>query len=160
MHIKKLKPDQFRNIIFGAEDSLVTTVGVLFGISTTIQDRPTFLTTAVVVIAVAALSMGAGAFLSETSEKELKKGKSQTQPIVDAISMLFSYVLAGFIPLTPYLILGPSGGRIVSVLVTLVALFVLGYLPGKKIKSGLRMAVIAGIAILVGYLIGSFMPLE
>lgn len=160
MNIKKIKPDQFRNIIFGIEDSLVSTVGVLFGISTAITDKKAFITAGLVVIGVAGLSMGAGAFLSETSTKELKGNKGPEKPLLDSISMLFSYLFAGFIPLLPYLIMSPSEGRVASVVVSVVALFVLGYIPGKNIKSGLRMAVIAGFAILVGYLIGNFVPLE
>ena len=33
MKLKKINQDYFRNMIFGAEDGLVSTVGILFGIS-------------------------------------------------------------------------------------------------------------------------------
>lgn len=160
MNLKKLHPDQFRNLMFGAEDSLVSTVGVLFGVSTALHSRPTILLTGLVVIAVEALSMGAGAYLSEISTQELTKKKASLKPIGDGIIMFFSYLITGFIPLLPYLFFDIETGRIVSVSLTVVALFVLGFIPGKKVKAGLRMVVIAGIAIFVGYLIGRFVPLE
>ena len=60
----------FRNFIFGVEDSLVSTVGLLSGIA--IADVPghTIFLTGVVLIFVEAFSMAAGTFLSEYSAEE------------------------------------------------------------------------------------------
>lgn len=159
MNIKKIKPDQYRNIIFGIEDSLVSTVGVLFGISTASMDSRAIITAGLVVIVVEALSMGAGAFLSETSTAELNGKTNKSQAITDGVLMYFSYFFAGFIPLFPYLIFNTETGRFFSVGISLVTLFVLGYVPRKDVRSGFRMAVVAGIAILFGYLVGHFAPL-
>ena len=157
MRLKKINQDYFRNIIFGAEDSLVSTVGILFGISTAIQDKTTIIVTGIIMIVVAGLSMGVGAFLTETSTHKLKGVRQHTDiPWVDGLLMLISYFLAGLIPLVPYLIFDVSVGRYVSIVGALIALFLLGLVPTKKLKDGFRMVSIAGIAILAGFLVGNF----
>ena len=159
MKTRKIHTDYFRSLIFGAEDSLVSTVGVLFGVSTALADKSTIILTGFVVIAVEALSMGAGAFLTEESAHELDdKRHHRDKPWIGGLIMFFSYFLTGFIPLAPYFFLDLYTAKVVSVTVTFVALFIVGYLPTKSSKSGFRMAVVAGLAIAVGYLIGKWAP--
>ncbi|KKS14240.1 MAG: hypothetical protein UU72_C0051G0009 [candidate division WWE3 bacterium GW2011_GWB1_41_6] len=56
---KVFTPEYFRNLLFGAEDSLVSTVGVLFGVaSSSAYTQQQILVTGLIVIAVEALSMG------------------------------------------------------------------------------------------------------
>jgi len=157
MKLKNIDRDYFRNAVFGAEDSLVSTVGILFGISTAIQNKTTILVTGLVLIAVSGLSMGAGAFLSETSAHKLKKGrKHKDVPLISGLIMLLSFFIAGLVPLTPYLLFEVTTGRYVSIGAALVSLFFLGMVPTKSIKDGIRMVTIAGLAILVGFLVGSY----
>lgn len=157
MKTKELLKDKnfFRNLVFGAEDSLVSTVGVLFGVATTTPDKAVILATGFIVVTVEALSMGAGSFLSETSSEELD-GNNDTilSPTADAIVMFFSYFLAGFIPLAPYAFFEASIARYVSMVVGIIGLFALGYIPTRKLNSGLRMATIGGMAVMVGFIIG------
>lgn len=150
-----MKKNYLKNIIFGAEDSLVSTVGVMFGVASASNNAETILFTGLVVIAVEALSMGAGAYLSENSAKEVHKN-SEDEPLKDGFIMFFSYFFAGFIPLLPYLLLPLGMAKLVSIIVTMITLFVIGYIPTKKFGEGVRMAVVAGLAVLVGFLIGSF----
>ena len=148
----KLKPTYFRNIIFGAEDSLVSTVGVLFGVATANPSKSLILLTGLLVISVEALSMGVGAYLSETSENELKHKYSNT-PMFSGAFMFISYFLAGFIPLAPYLLVNVYYARFMSVVLSLLALFVLGFIPQSSIKAAVRMVAIAGAAICLGFII-------
>ena len=149
----KMTVDEVRNLIFGAEDSIVSIFGLLIGI-TTVSGFSTeqILTTGFVTIAVEATSMGAGAFLSEESSNELE-GRSRHNTRVNAVVMFLSFLIAGFIPLAPYALLPVDNARILSALFSFTALFILGYLPKKKAKSGLRMALIAGLAAAIGYLV-------
>lgn len=148
-------------MIFGAEDSLVSTVGVLFGIASTTYDKSLIIVTGLIVVAVEALSMGAGAFLSETSAEEYENGeglknttkKQSNTHISDGIIMFLSYFFAGFIPLSPYLFLDDGSAKYVSILLSVIALYFLGYIPQKKVMSGVRMMIVAGFAILIGFLI-------
>lgn len=158
--MKKLKPSYFRNIVFGAEDSLVSTVGVLFGAAAAGSTQSAMLLTGLLVISVEALSMGAGAFLSETSEEEFKKKKHSSDPIIGGILMFFSYFIAGFVPLTPYIFLEVQVAKFVSVAASLGSLFILGFIPQKSLKAALRMLVVAGLAVLVGFIIASVYRIE
>ena len=157
--MKKLQTDQLRNLIFGAEDSLVSTVGVLFGVASASYNKSSILLTGLIVVVVEALSMGAGAYLSESSALEADDSQD-LNPILDGIIMFFSYFLAGFIPLFPYMIMPVEQGKLASVGITLVALFVLGYLPQKRTRAGIRMAIVAGTAVLIGYLIATLFTVQ
>lgn len=156
MLFKKLQPEYFRNMIFGVEDSLVSTVGVLFGMAVAQIDKGTIFTTGLIIISVEALSMGVGSYLSEESAHELDGEKHKDKPYIEGLIMFLSYYLAGFVPLTPYLFLEPQSARYVSLACALGALFFLGYLPRKKTKAGIKMAVLAASAVLIGFLVGNF----
>ncbi|MFC1722374.1 VIT1/CCC1 transporter family protein [Patescibacteria group bacterium] len=154
--MKKLTSDYYRNLIFGVEDSLVSTLGVLFGITSVagFSKRQIFLT-GIITVVVEASSMGAGSFLSESTANELEGSKIKN-PILDGIIMFFAYFFAGFIPLTPYIILPVAQARYVSVAITIVALYLLGFIPAKNHKSGIKMALVAGFAVLVGFMVAYF----
>lgn len=159
MSIEKLKKSYFRNIIFGAEDSLVSTVGVMFGMATATKDLKLIITSGLIVISVEALSMGAGAFLSESSAEEVYVDNDKEKPIISGILMFFSYFITGFITLAPYTILSIEQAKIVSVILALITLFILGFLPVKNIKSGLRMMIVGGLAVIIGAFIANFSKL-
>jgi VIT1/CCC1 family predicted Fe2+/Mn2+ transporter len=160
--IKNLKSDYLRNLIFGAEDSLVSTVGVLFGIaSSAAYTKPQILLTGIVVICVEALSMGAGSFLSEKGAEEVDgKPKPKNLPIIDGIIMFSSYIIFGLLALSPFIFFEPEIGKYFSLAVTVAALLLLGYLPAKNLRSAVRMAVVAGFAVLVGYAIAHIFKIE
>src|SRR3989338_903641 len=93
-----------RNIIFGVEDSLVSTVGLLAGIATQ-TSRSVILLTGIVYICVEGFSMAVGSFLSEEATEEYLSLKKVpfNQSIIGSIVMFFSFVLAGLIPIAPYI---------------------------------------------------------
>jgi VIT1/CCC1 family predicted Fe2+/Mn2+ transporter len=69
-----------------------------------------------------------------------------------AVTIALSYILGGLVPLTPYMLAGDifTGLRI-SVVVTLAALFVFGYIKGKltgiaPLRGGLQTVIIGGLA--------------
>lgn len=157
--MRSTNSDYMRNIIFGAEDSLVSTVGVLFGLATTDISKYQIFLTGVIIIAVEATSMGVGAFLSEEETLELENSEAQinngtiANPKISGVLMFLSYLLTGLIPLIPYIVFPIESAKYLSLILTLVALFALGYIPTKKIKSAWRMGLIGGIAVLVGFVI-------
>ena len=71
---------------------------------------------------------------------------------VSAFTIAFSYIVGGFIPLSPYIFVNESLKALnVSVIVTLVALLIFGYIKGKftgahPIQSGLQTMLIGGLA--------------
>ncbi len=152
--MRRVNSDQLRNIIFGIEDSLVSTVGFLFGLASANEyDTRQIILAGIVLIAVEALSMGAGSYLTETEVREIQNHKREGNPIKDGLLMFASYILAGLLVLSPYFILSPQVARFVSVGVSVVSLFLLGFIPTKNKATGLRMVLVAGSAILVGFLV-------
>lgn len=161
MDPKNLFARYMRNFIFGAEDSLVSTVGLLSGIFVTDIGTAHILITGMVYLFVEAFSMGVGSFLSEqTAEEYISGAETGTKRSVrGAIIMFFSYLLAGLIPLSPYILLPGEVAFPTSVIASIVALFALGCITARIfkisiLKNSLRMAIIGGIAIGVGIAVG------
>ena len=96
-----------RNFIFGAEDSLVSTVGLLSGIVSAGIIQKEVITSGLILIFVESFSMSVGSFLSERTTEEhyhdFKRAESRTIPA--AFIMFLSYLFFGLIPLFPYIII-------------------------------------------------------
>lgn len=150
---KTINQDYLRNIMFGAEDSLVSSVGVLFGLAASGEYSSKLLVlTGVVLIFVEALSMGVGSYLTETEVHELDVAKTHTDStILDGIIMFVSYILFGSFVIIPYAVADMDIAKYYSVGFALLMLFIVGYLPTRKLKDGIRMLTLAGLAILLGF---------
>lgn len=153
-----------RNFIFGVEDSLVSTVGLVSGIAIADLDRATIFLAGMVLIVVEALSMGVGSALAESSTEEYvyKRGTSVKLPLIGGVIMFFSYFVAGFVPLTPYIFFPTATALPISIVASLFALFVLGAESARRfhanvIKSGARMLFFGGLAILAGMIVGKLL---
>ena len=92
-------------------------------------------------------------------------GLEQPDPkraLTSALTIAASYVVGGLIPLSPYFFLSPaSKALVVSVVVTLLALLVFGYVKGRftgahPIRSALQTALIGGLAATAAFLIARF----
>lgn len=152
-----------RNIIFGVSDSLVSTVGLLAGIDVSGTTRQVILLTGIVYAFVEAFSMAVGSFLSEQSAEEYEaKGEVvNNNAIISGVVMFISFVLAAFIPILPYLVLGAATALWGSIIVSVVALFALGLISArvvrvKMIDHAIKMAVLGSAAILIGVIVGRF----
>jgi VIT1/CCC1 family predicted Fe2+/Mn2+ transporter len=79
--------------------------------------------------------------------------------LTSALTIAFSYIVGGLIPLSPYIILHTaSSALIVSVVATLIALLIFGYVKGhftgtQPIRSALQTALIGGLAAGAAFLI-------
>jgi VIT1/CCC1 family predicted Fe2+/Mn2+ transporter len=147
----------FRNFIFGVEDSLVSTVGLLSGIAIAGVPKETIFLTGVVLIFVEAFSMAAGSFLSESSAEEYRSGVDtlKRSSLVAGAVMFFSYFISGFIPLMPYFVWPIDIALPYSILFSLIALLVLGAVGARisktsMMKDALRMVIVGGMAIAIG----------
>lgn len=150
----------FRNFIFGVEDSLVSTVGLLSGVAMGGVSRDVILLSGVVLILVEAFSMATGSFLTESSVREFDgQVREHRGPLAGGLVMFVSYVVSGLFPLAPYIFIEGSMAVYVSIGVSLAALFVLGGVSGSLsggniFGRGARMLVIGGAAVLVGVAAG------
>ena len=149
--------------MFGLQDGLVSTTGLVVGISAGVSDRAIIILAAFVAISVEASSMAAGEYSSEKAVHQLDKvHRHRDDLIIGAILMFFSYLVAGLIPISPFLVFPPDIARIISISAALISLFVVGYLKGKIVKdkalrSAVEMFIIGGLATAIGLAVGNFL---
>lgn len=162
--VRKLHKDNLhlfaKNFIFGVEDSLVSTVGLVSGIAVTSSSKFIVILSGVILIMVEAFSMGVGSFLSEKAIEESKRKKNNDKNTIKAaIIMFFSYIIAGLVPLTPYILLDKDSAFIISNALSIVSLFLLGIFSGKILrinhyKNGFRMMFLGSFVIVLGMIVG------
>lgn len=153
-----------RNFVFGAEDGLVSTVGLLSGVNFAGLASREIIVSGVILILVEAISMASGTYISEDSEKELDPTDKDNQ-LTDAVVMFFSYALIGLIPLLPYFMVDNTGTAFYwSIALSLAALFCVGLFKGYYVhhrpffgafKITLIGAVVIAVAVFIGSLIKS-----
>lgn len=164
--MKKLPGERaayLRNFVFGVEDSLVSTVGLLSGIAIAGLSREDIFVTGLILIFVEAISMCAGSFLAESSaeEYETQTDTPTRRSYWAAVIMFFSYFISGFIPLAPYLLGTDDTALPWSIGLSVASLVVLGVISARisrtnPLKTAIRMVLIGGIAIGAGILVGGF----
>jgi VIT1/CCC1 family predicted Fe2+/Mn2+ transporter len=162
--MSKPLPMYLRNLVFGVEDGLVSTVGFLAGISAGSLDKSSLILSGLVLILVEAFSMGVGSFLSESSAEDAEKGekKGYILSMRGGLIMFFSYIFAGLWILLPYIFTQGITGIVTSVLFAFLALSVLGLVSAKitsqrPLKRIIRMIIAGGLAILLGISVGLFL---
>jgi VIT1/CCC1 family predicted Fe2+/Mn2+ transporter len=219
-HQKSKVADVLKEMVFGMEDGMVSTLGSITGIAVGSGNQSTVLLAGSVIITVESISMGIGSYLSNKSEEEMNKRKieeekeelrnfpaeekeelrkiylqegwpeglakemaetaSQNENIFlkemvtrelnipaeqESISikgglyMFFTYIIGGMIPLLSYIFLPIKTAVPLSIVVTLIGLFILGMSTTKftkqpLLKSGLRVLVMGGIALIAGLAAG------
>ncbi len=105
------------------------------------------------------------AWLKTMSEKELGLSvDAPTDQWLDSLYMGVSYLVASAVPLLPYFFLPLRDAFIVSLVATLVALLIIGYVKGTLahmniLRSALEVAVVGTISGLGGYFLGNVVPL-
>lgn len=161
--------ESIREVIFGLEDGLVSTLGAVTGIAAGAQSTFVVILSGLVLIGVESLSMAAGSYLSskavgESSAASRGKKSKHIHPIRGAFVMGFFYFLGGLIPISPYFFTAVDIAFLPSILMTGFTLFLIGvwsshYTKRSAIKSGVEMVVISLAAAGLGYAIGRFIGL-
>ena len=146
-----------REIVFGLEDSLVSTLGAVTGIAAGTDSSYIVMLSGLVLIAVESVSMAAGSYLSSEAAGEAERRNEH--PLRAAVVMFIAYVVGGMFPLVPYLVFPVYQAYLPSIVVTILALFLLGVWKGKitgrsRLLSGLQMTTVSVAAAFLGYLIG------
>lgn len=164
MAIKLNRSENLRSLVFGVEDSIVSTIGLVSGIAVAGVAQSIVILTGVVLVFVEAFSMAVGELLSDNSVREFKQHSdvSFKNSAVSAAVMFFSYLLSGMIVLSPYIFLEGTRALTLSIVLSLLALFVLGlgsshFAGTHPVKKGFIMVAIGGMAIFIGVLVGRFL---
>lgn len=159
--MKRINKEYLQSAMFGFSDALISTTGVIVGISAGTNNKQIVILAGVVTIMVEAISMGSGQYLSLKSSRELSRDYSSRTPAISGVVMFVAYFLAGLVPLLPVVFLPVETSRVVAIVAALTGLFVLGYFKGKIVKmspirSALEILIIGGIATAVGLAAGKF----
>ncbi len=154
---RSVRASLIRAFVFGVEDSIVSTVGLLSGVAIGDMPRNAVILSGVVLIFVEAFSMGAGEFLSESSAEDYEKphGVHVSGPLLNSIVMFLAYFIAGFLVLVPYLLFSVAQAFWASIGISFCGLFLLGAGNARLsnvsvLKSALRMVAVGGVALMVG----------
>ncbi len=103
-------------------------------------------------------------YLNTMIQKELGLEPNPVKtPMKDAILIGFSYLFSAFIPLFPYFFFIGTEAIILSILATLLALFMIGVAKGKVaalpyFKSGLQVLLVGAGSGIGGYFLGIILP--
>ncbi len=159
--VKKINKEYLRSTLFGIEDSLVSTTGLIAGLSVGSGSKSVVTLAGIVAIIVEAVSMGASEYISTDAMEEMDKLKrhSEKPAIVSGFLMMTSYILAGLVPLLPIIFFDQDKALTVSIVLALIGLAILGYVKGKLVKtsplkSALKILFVGGLATFVGVVAG------
>lgn len=147
--------------MFGLQDGLVSTTGLVVGISAGVSDKAIIILASFVAVSVEASSMAAGQYSSEKAVHQMDRAhRHRDDLIIGSILMFFSYLLAGAVPVLPFLFFSVDTARIISIPAALVCLFAIGYFKGKivrygALRSAIEMLIIGGLATTVGLIVGN-----
>ena len=142
-----------RNLIYGIEDSLISTTGMVVGITFAGLPNKHIIIAALVLIFVEATSMSYGAFLAEESFiKTAQMSEDTAHVVLYAITMLLSYAFAGLIVILPYL-LNLKNNYVYSIGMTVIILFYLILWTEGGSLSKASVLTLIGILILVASII-------
>ena len=156
----QINREYLRSILFGVENSLISTVGLIAGISVGVNDKRVVILGAAVAIVIESVAMGVGEYLSDDAVQELDKLKRhRDNPLESGLLMMASGTLAGLVPLTPVLIFGYPASLIWGVAAAFAVLFLLGYVKGRVLgsspfKGGTKTLIVGGVATIIGVIVG------
>lgn len=152
--------DYLRSGLFGIQDGLVSTTGVVVGISIGVEQKAIIILASLVAVTVEASSMAAGQYSSEKAVHQMDKtGKHTDSLIIGALIMFIAYLIGGLVPIIPTLIFNQPQARIIAIVAAFVGLFVLGYVKGHLVKvptvrSAVELFIIGAIATTIGLIVG------
>ena len=161
-----------KDIIYAANDGIITTFAVVAGVAGAGLSPAIILILGIANLLADGFSMATSNYLGTKSEAEYLAGNERTSlgatgsnPIGAAVITLFAFVLAGLLPILPYIILGETSSVfVISVVATALTLFLVGasrsIFTGKRwFFSGLEMLFVGGIAATIAYIVGAFIKI-
>ncbi len=169
--------DYLRSALFGLQDGLVSTTGVVVGISTGIENKAIIILAAFVAVTVEATSMAAGQYSSEKAVHQMdesarassdsryrsnhKTGKHTDSLLFGALIMFICYFLGGLVSIIPIVLFNQPEARVIAITAAFIGLFVLGFIKGKIVKhhplrSALELFIIGAVATAIGLTVGYF----
>jgi vacuolar iron transporter family protein len=121
-----------RDLIYGANDGLITTFAVVAGVSGGALSSRSVIIIGVANLVADGLSMGVGNYLSIRSHESARAAQGlveeEASPARHGTATVLAFVAAGSIPLVPYVLPGLDHRAVASIVMTFSALFGIGAL--------------------------------
>lgn len=158
----KINEDYLRSLMFGLQDGIVSTTGVVIGISVGVNDKPIIILAALVAVTVEASSMAAGQYSSEKAVHQMdKEGKHTDSLLLGALIMFIAYFIGGMFSIVPTIAFGQPEAQLIAVLSAFFGLFLIGYLKGKLVdhhplRSAVELFLIGAFATIIGLAVGLY----
>lgn len=165
---KRQIAENIREVVFGLEDSLVSTLGAVVGIAVGSQSTFIVILSGLVILASESTSMAAGSYLSSKSAADTERNlhakdrdrvEHQENPLRGAVVMGVFYLAGGFIPLAPFFLMQVHKAILPSIALTACSLFLVGlwasrFTKRSPVRSGVEMLSVSLAAAGIGYLVG------
>ncbi len=152
-----MDPFLIRNIVYGIEDSLISTTGVVVGTHFAKVPNKYIIVSGLILVFVEALSMAYGAFVSDESFLIFeKKQYTNKQLLIYGFTMFFSYLFTGLIILLPYF-WNLQKPYIYSILIVIIGLFLLFLKTNKSLKKNILLTTIGYLILIISIKIGTFL---
>lgn len=225
-HRQNTLVENIREVVFGVQDGMVSTLGAITGIALGSGSTGTVILAGIAIISVESVSMAIGSYVanhssSKLTERVLKEEREEIATCIECeqgeakdlfvrdgwpealavkmaeaaaleprlmlremayrelgvnphesgnsvqngLAMFAAYIFGGLVPLAPYFFLPITLAMPLSIPTTLLGLFALGvvvarYTAQKWYASGLRLFVFGGIALAIGFLVGTFVTVQ
>jgi VIT1/CCC1 family predicted Fe2+/Mn2+ transporter len=156
------------DLVFGANDGIVTTFAVVSGVTGAELSLRVIVILGVANLLADGIAMGAGNYLGMRSEQEYHMNttgaarEGRLHAIGHGAAIFGAFVLAGSVPLLPFVFTPTGDVFLLSCLGTGIALFVVGSLRTfitrtRWFASGLEMLLIGSLAAAAAYGVGHFL---
>jgi VIT1/CCC1 family predicted Fe2+/Mn2+ transporter len=152
------------DLVYGANDGIITTFAVVAGVAGGALSRQVVLVIGVANLLADGLSMAAGNYQAIRSREGVLRTQNlpgeESQPALHAFATFLAFLVAGAVPLLPYVWLGETTRDFpVAIAVTLGALTVVGVLraivtDGRWVRSAVEMCALGGAVAGVAYACG------
>jgi vacuolar iron transporter family protein len=175
-HVEKhfTSSETVRDIVIGMSDGLTVPFALAAGLSGAVQTTGIIITAGMAEVAAGATAMGLGGYLAArtdaehfASERDREERETVEMPEAEAAevaAVLRSYgldednIAGGMVPLAPYFFRSVHSALIGSVIVTLLALLVFGYIKGRfttarPFRSAWQTVVVGGLAATAAFVI-------
>lgn len=155
------------DLVYGANDGIITTFAVVAGVAGANLSAKVVIILGVSNLLADGFSMATSNYLARKSENDYEKAQGlevamNDVPIKNAIATFVAFVVAGSVPLVPYVFNISTNLFSFAIVATAIALFIVGSLRTrvshvKWWRGGLEMLFVGALAALVAYFIGAFL---
>jgi VIT1/CCC1 family predicted Fe2+/Mn2+ transporter len=151
----------FPDLVYGANDGIITTFAVVSGVTGADLSERVILILGFANLVADGWSMGASNFLSRRSYAEAQERADRPEAARHGAATMVGFISAGVVPLIAYLVPIPDEQRFpLAIVLTLATLFVVGasrslVTKAGWIRSGLEMLLVGSLAAAVAYGIGA-----